>query len=76
MIKTRRAEHGGDSAGHKPGVVLAADERGLLLQTGDGALRITELQPEGKKPMAAEARLRGTSGCAGDCFTGTREAEN
>lgn len=76
MIKIRKAEHGGDSAGHKPGVVLAADERGLLVQTGDGALRITELQPEGKKPMAASAWLRGTSVCAGDCFTGTREAEN
>ena len=76
MIKIRKAEHGGDSAGHKPGEVLAADERGLLVQTGDGALRITELQPEGKKPMAASAWLRGTSVCAGDCFTGTREAEN
>ena len=76
MIKIRKAEHGGDSVGHKPGEVLAADERGLLVQTGDGALRITELQPEGKKPMAASAWLRGTSVCAGDCFTGTREAEN
>ena len=76
MIKIRKAEHGGDSAGHKPGEVLAADERGLLVQTGDGALRITELQPEGKKPMAASAWLRGTSVCAGDCFTGIREAEN
>ena len=76
MIKIRKAEHGGDSAGHKPGEVLEADERGLLVQTGDGALRITELQPEGKKPMAASAWLRGTSVCAGDCFTGTREAKN
>ena len=76
MIKIRKAEHGGDSAGHKPGEVLAADGRGLLVQTGDGALRITELQPEGKKPMAASAWLRGTSVCAGDCFTGTREAKN
>ena len=72
MIKIRKAEHGGDSAGHVPGEVLAADESGLLVQTGDGALRITELQPEGKKAMAAAAWLRGTSVRPGDRFTLTR----
>lgn len=34
-----------------PGTVLQADKRGLRIQTGQGALNITQLQPPGKKPM-------------------------
>jgi methionyl-tRNA formyltransferase len=44
--------------GHgKPGQVLD-DE--LTIACGDGAVRIVELQREGKKPMSAEEFLRGT----------------
>jgi methionyl-tRNA formyltransferase len=42
-----------------PGCVLAAGAEGLDVQTGDGVLRITELQLEGKKRMAAGDFLRG-----------------
>lgn len=48
-------------SGEKPGTVLAADESGLLVQTGENALRITELQLEGKKRMKASDFLRGHS---------------
>ncbi|MDL2273666.1 hypothetical protein LJC34_03865 [Oscillospiraceae bacterium OttesenSCG-928-G22] len=42
-----------------PGTVLGADERGLLVKTGDGALSITELQAPGGKRMSATEYLRG-----------------
>ena len=46
-------------SGKRPGTILAADEKGLLIQTGENALRITELQLEGKKRMKASDFLRG-----------------
>lgn len=46
-------------SGEKPGTVLAADEKGILVQTGENALRITELQLEGKKRMQVSDFLRG-----------------
>ncbi|EIC23058.1 methionyl-tRNA formyltransferase [Thiorhodovibrio frisius] len=36
-----------------PGAVLSADKSGILVATGDGALRIGELQPPGKRAMSA-----------------------
>ncbi|MBK1718220.1 methionyl-tRNA formyltransferase [Thiocystis violacea] len=36
-----------------PGSVLQADRSGILVATGDGALRIRRLQPASKKPMTA-----------------------
>jgi len=40
-------------AGAPPGQVLAAGKAGIDVTTGDGLLRITRLQPPGKRPMAA-----------------------
>lgn len=40
-------------AGALPGQVVAADRSGILVATGAGTLRITRLQPPGKKPMSA-----------------------
>ncbi|AGF77398.1 methionyl-tRNA formyltransferase [Desulfocapsa sulfexigens DSM 10523] len=42
-----------------PGSIIQADRNGLLLATGDGALLIHEIQPEGKKRMSVEAYLCG-----------------
>ncbi len=42
-----------DASGAAPGSILAADRGGILVATADGALRITRLQPPGKRPMAA-----------------------
>jgi methionyl-tRNA formyltransferase len=36
-----------------PGDVVAADRNGIAVATGEGMLRITCLQPPGKRPMAA-----------------------
>lgn len=43
----------------EPGTVLAADEAGLLVACGEGALRVTGLQNPGKRPMSAAEYLRG-----------------
>lgn len=44
----------------RPGVVLAADdERGLVIGTGEGALRIGEVQPQGRRRMDAADWIRG-----------------
>lgn len=43
----------------EPGQVLSVDDEGVLVQTGDGALRVTELQRPGGKRLAAAEFLRG-----------------
>lgn len=42
-----------------PGTVVAADKHGIVVQTSEQALAITELQPPGKKAMAAGDFLNG-----------------
>jgi methionyl-tRNA formyltransferase len=42
-----------------PGTVLAAGREGITLATGAGALRLLEVQPEGKRAMAAGEFLAG-----------------
>ena len=50
----------GESTNKAPGSVVQADKRGLKLACGEGTvLEIIELQPDGKKPMAASAFLLG-----------------
>lgn len=50
------------SAGNaKPGTVLRADADGIAVQTGDGALMLTIIQPAGKKAMEVEQFLRGSA---------------
>ncbi|WP_179223876.1 methionyl-tRNA formyltransferase [Paenibacillus tyrfis] len=44
--------------GVQPGTVLEAGERGIAVAAGQGVLRITELQPAGKKAMNAAAFAR------------------
>lgn len=43
----------------EPGVVLAADKTGLVVACGEGALRLTEVQPEGGKRLTVEQFLAG-----------------
>lgn len=46
-------------ADEKPGTVIQADKRGILVACGNNCLRIREIQPEGKKRMSVEAYLCG-----------------
>lgn len=41
------------------GTVLQADKNGIQIATADGVLNITQLQPQGKKPMSAQDFLNG-----------------
>lgn len=54
-----------DEQGGPPGTVLAVGER-LVVATGGGALEILELQPAGKRCMAAAEFLRGNPVKVGD----------
>lgn len=50
----------GEETSAAPGTIVAADKKGIAVACGDGrVLRITELQPEGGKRMAAAAYLAG-----------------
>jgi methionyl-tRNA formyltransferase len=49
----------GDYRQGKPGEVLDITKKGFVVQCGDGALTITELQATGKKRMPADAYIRG-----------------
>ena len=50
------------------GTILRADKSGILVKTGEGCLLITELQPEGKRRMAARDYLLGYPVQAGERF--------
>lgn len=47
-----------DQGADQPGTILAADERGLLVACGEGALRLTSLQLPGGKPLPVREMLR------------------
>jgi methionyl-tRNA formyltransferase len=42
-----------------PGTVVQDDADGIAIATGDGVLRLTELQPPGKRRMSAREFLNG-----------------
>lgn len=48
------------------GAVIGASQDGLWIKTGDGALRVVDVQAAGKKNMPAEAFLRGCPVKVGD----------
>lgn len=56
-----------DAAG-APGEVLAADERGVTVACGEGALRLTELQRAGGKRLPAGPFLQGRAVAVGSVF--------
>jgi methionyl-tRNA formyltransferase len=53
-----RVEETRDDAA-EPGTVLRADERGLLIATGNGALAPQTVQPAGKRVLSVPEFLRG-----------------
>lgn len=54
---------GADSAGppSAPGTVIRMNEQGIWVATGNGSLRLTEIQPAGRKRMTVEEFARGTN---------------
>jgi methionyl-tRNA formyltransferase len=53
----------------RSGTILEADGDRLIVSTGDGLLRILEIQAEGKRPMSAREFLAGHRLIAGDRFS-------
>jgi methionyl-tRNA formyltransferase len=53
---------------HKPGEVLAVDDVGLLVACGGGAVRITALQPSGKRRLTPADWAHGRGVAVGDRF--------
>lgn len=51
-----------------PGTVVKVEKDGILIQTGEGVLKITKLQLPGKKRMDAKAFLRGYKITEGEKF--------
>ena len=52
-----------------PGTILEADGDRLIVATGDGPLRLVEIQAEGKRPMSAREFLSGHRLTVGDRVT-------
>ncbi len=52
VVQTRRVA-GDPASGDQPGTVVAVSRDGIRVQTGTGALDITMVQPEGRRPMTA-----------------------
>ncbi len=69
-VIVRRSVLAGGLAGAAPGAVVVASRDHLIVATGCGRLGLTQLQPEGKRPMSARDFLAGHHLAAGDRFTG------
>jgi methionyl-tRNA formyltransferase len=55
----RRTKPERDDGDAEPGTILAAADDNLVVRTGAGALRILDIQPEGKRPMMVREFLAG-----------------
>ena len=64
LLKVLRAETDGRTG--EPGRVLSADEKGVVVACGEGALRCLELQREGGKRLGAQQFLAGFSLAPGE----------
>ncbi|MBW7461660.1 methionyl-tRNA formyltransferase, partial [Paenibacillus sepulcri] len=60
------------ASGGQPGTVMKTDEKGILVQTGEGMLLLTVIQPSGKKAMPASEWLKGARLEAGTVFGGVQ----
>jgi methionyl-tRNA formyltransferase len=69
LILRRSSVVPGDGRATEPGRIVEAAGDRLEVATGSGALRIEELQAEGRRPMAARDFLAGHAVSPGDRFT-------
>jgi methionyl-tRNA formyltransferase len=63
-----RAIAGAHASGAAPGRVIAAEQGGLRVATGEGVLEIEQVQPAGRQMMAAADFLRGHQVQPGELF--------
>ncbi len=63
-------ELAGDEGAHRAGEILALDREGMLVATGDGAVRVTDVQPAGKRRLSVDEWARGRGARVGDRFDG------
>ena len=68
VMKIWKAEVVADNSSKEPGVVAKVEKDGFYVQTGDGLLKVLELQIPGKKRMDAGAFLRGYTLEPGEAF--------
>ena len=54
---------------HKPGTIISVDEKSFEVVTGNGILRVTEIQPVNKKRMTVKQFLQGRIFSAEQSFT-------
>jgi methionyl-tRNA formyltransferase len=66
LLKIHEAQVEAGVAGAEPGTILDSSGAGLLVAAGAGALRLTQVQPAGKKAMPGAAFLCGHRLCAGE----------
>ncbi len=59
LLKVHAAVPVAASSSVAPGTVLSADKFGVVVACGEGALRLTEVQPEGGRRMTVEQFLAG-----------------
>ena len=74
MLKIRSSliiEKHGDFG--KAGEIISADSKGIAVACGDGKLLITEVVPEGKKPMSAASFVNGRGVAVGDVLSSNKE---
>jgi methionyl-tRNA formyltransferase len=67
-LKVHRAVAEAGDRGVPPGRVVDAGPGGIVVQTGRGVLRLSELQLEGRKALSAGAFLAGFRLSAGSCL--------
>ena len=76
VIKLQRAHISGAACAHeiRPGGILSIQNEGIDVATGDGVLRITQLQKSGGKSLAVADFLRGFPITPGMVFTSAAAA--
>ncbi len=66
LFGAAETDEAGDEGSVRPGEVLAIDARGMLVATGDGAVRIACVQPAGKTRLDPLEWMRGRGVALGD----------
>lgn len=69
LLKILSADVVALSGGFRPGTVATVTKKDFTIATGEGGLKVTKVQPEGKRPMDTDAYLRGNPVLPGETFS-------